>query len=282
MNSTVMKKSLALGATALVCSLSFATSTANAASNYAGDCLIEPMIVAEVGSPVQGVIASLLADRSDFVEIGQPIALLNSDAEEANLAHAKSRAAMMSEIKAREADLALATHNHKRLQQLFKQQLVPAQERDEAVARQRVAEATLIQARESNALLQIELQRARQKLEQRTIRSSVAGVIVEQHAFPGEFVYDNPVMTVAQLDPLRVEVVLPARYFGMFEPGDTARIVPEIAQDEPLTAIVDVVDRLLDTRSGTFGVRLTLPNADLAIPGGQKCQIEFIDGLSNG
>ena len=40
-------------------------------------------------------------------------------------------------------------------------------------------------------------------------------------------------------------------------------------------AEVDVVDRLLDTRSGTFGVRLKLPNPDLAIPGGQKCRLRF-------
>ncbi len=258
------------------------TANATVASTYAGDCLIEPMIVAEVGSPVQGVISELLVDRSDFVKRGQPIAQLEADAEQANMDHATMRAAMKSEIAAREADLALATHNLKRQQDLFKQQLVPAQERDEAVARKRVAEATLIQARESRSLLQIELKRAEQQLSQRTIRSPLDGVIVEHHAFPGEFIYDNPVMTVAQLDPLRVEVVLPARYFGQFKPGDTARIVPEVNQEEPLTAVVDVVDQLLDTRSGTFGVRLTLPNAELSIPGGQKCQIEFIEGLSNG
>lgn len=282
MNANVIKKVLTLGVTTVVCALSIGVSSARAAAGYSGDCLIEPMIVAEVGSPVQGVIRELLADRSELVTQGQAIANLRSEAEEANLAHATSRAAMKSEIAAREADLALATHNLKRQQNLFKQQLVPAQERDEAIARKRVAEATLVQARESHALLQIELKRAEQLLSQRTIRSPVNGVIVEQHAFPGEFIYDNPVMTVAQLDPLRVEVVMPARYFGQFKPGDTARIVPEINQDEPLTAVVDVVDRLLDTRSGTFGVRLTLPNSDFAITGGQKCQIEFIDGLSNG
>jgi len=41
------------------------TANATVASTYAGDCLIEPMIVAEVGSPVQGVISELLVDRSD-------------------------------------------------------------------------------------------------------------------------------------------------------------------------------------------------------------------------
>jgi multidrug efflux pump subunit AcrA (membrane-fusion protein) len=138
-----------------------------------------------------------------------------------------------------------------------------------------VAGAALTQARENYKLLQHELKRAEEVLAQRSIRSPVDGVVVEQKAFPGEFVYENPVMTIAQLDPLRIEVVLPARYFGQLEVGDTATIHPEIGSGETLQAEISVVDRLLDTRSGTFGVRLMLPNPDFRIPGGQKCELEF-------
>ena len=239
------------------------------------ECLIEPMVVAQVGSPVQGVIDELLVDRSDFVQRGQPIAQLKSAVERAQLEQAKARARMESEIKAREADLELATQNTKRMQSLHAQKMIPAQQRDEALAQLQVASAALVQARENYALLQHELARTRELLEQRTIRSPVDGVVVEHKAFPGEFVYENPVMTIAQLDPLRVEVVLPARIFGQFTPGDTALVYPEVGTSEPLQAEVNVVDRLLDTRSGTYGVRLTLANADLAIPSGQKCRLEF-------
>jgi len=239
------------------------------------------MVVADVGSPVQGVLRELLVDRSDTVSKGQAIAELESGVEVASLEHALSRARMQSEILAREADLELAKHNLKRQKSLFAQQLVPAQKRDEALARKQVASAALVQALENFQLLQLELQQAEHLLAQRTLRSPVDGVVVEHHAFPGEFVYDNPVMTVAQLNPLRVEVVLPARLFGQFKPGDSARILPEIESAEPLIAVVDVVDRLLDTRSGTFGVRLLLQNPNFQIPGGQKCQLEFLSGLSS-
>ena len=118
-------------------------------------------------------------------------------------------------------------------------------------------------------------------LAQKTIRSPIDGVVVAQQAFAGEFVYDNPLLTLAQLDPLRIKVVLPARLFGSFKPGDTALIHPEIEHAEPLQATVQVVDQLLDTRSGTFGVRLTLlPNPELSITGGQKCQLEFMSGVA--
>lgn len=239
------------------------------------ECLVEPMVVTEVGSPVQGVIEKLKVDRSDFVERGQVIAELKSDVERATFEQTAARARMESEIDARTADLKLAQHNMRRLQELHEKKIVPAQQRDEAMAQLAVAGAALTQARENFKLLQHELKRAKQVLAQRSIRSPVNGVVVEQKAFPGEFVYENPVMTIAQLDPLRVEVVLPARHFGKLSVGDRATIYPEVGAGQPLEAEIAVVDRLLDTRSGTFGVRLMLPNPDYGIPGGQKCQLEF-------
>ena len=241
------------------------------------DCLVEPMVVAQVGSPVQGVIETLLVDRSDFVQAGEPIANLESGVERASLNQARMRSQMKSEIQAREADLQLARTNMKRMDDLHARKMVPAQERDEARAELQVAQAALKQAQENYKLVQHELDRAKELLAQRTIRSPVNGVVVEQRAFPGEFVYENPVMTIAQLDPLRVEVILPARYFGRFNADDVALVYPEIGDQRPLIAEVDVIDRMLDNRSGTFGIRLALPNPDLAIPGGQKCRLEFAD-----
>jgi hypothetical protein len=38
---------------------------------------------------------------------------------------------------------------------------------------------------------------------------------------------------------------------------------------------VTVVDRMLDAASGTFGVRLVLPNPDLLLPAGIPCKVVF-------
>lgn len=270
----LFKKAYQLGLTMAVLAAGMSRAYAEPAERY--ECLIEPTVVARVGSPVQGVVSRLLVDRSDFVKRGQAIAELESGVERTNLEQARMRASMKSEIVAREADLVLAKHNMARMQELHKQNMVSEQQRDEAIAQRHVASAALVQALESFQLLQIELELAKQLLEQRTIRSPVDGVVVEHSVFPGEFVYDNPVMTVAQIAPLRVEVVLPGRLHGSFKVGDSALIYPEVGDADPLQAKVEVVDRLLDTRSGTFGVRLTLPNADYGVLGGQKCQAQFL------
>ena len=245
----------------------------------AHDCLIEPYTVANVGSPAQGLVARLLVDRGERVVRGQPLAELESDMERAMLAQAEARAGMTSEVASSEADLALARLDRRRFDDLHDQRLAPEQQRDEASARYQVASASLVQALENRKLLYLELQRARRQLEQRTVRSPVDGVVVRQLLFPGELAHDEPVVTIAELDPLRIEVVLPARLFGTVQPGDSAALFPELGDGAPLPAAVEVVDPLLDTRSGTFGVRLRLPNPEHAIPAGQKCRVAF-DGAA--
>ena len=115
---------------------------------------------------------------------------------------------------------------------------------------------------------------AQKVLDRRTIRSPISGVVVEVQTNPGEFVYENPILQVAQLDPLRIEVILPIEMFGAIEQGMQGVVFPEIG-GEPQRASVTVIDRLMDPGSSTFGVRLELENSDYAIPGGQRCEIAF-------
>jgi len=50
---------------------------------------------------------------------------------------------------------------------------------------------------------------------------------------------------------------------------------------DSLGARVTVVDRVIDAASGTFGVRLALPNPDLKLPAGLKCRVKFA-GVNGG
>jgi hypothetical protein len=45
--------------------------------------------------------------------------------------------------------------------------------------------------------------------------------------------------------------------------------------NERRMAIVSVIDRVFDIASGTFGVRLELPNRDFILPAGQRCTVDF-------
>ena len=78
----------------------------------------------------------------------------------------------------------------------------------------------------------------------------------------------------AQLDPLNVEVLLPASRFGMIKPGMRANVTQEPLEGS-YPAVVKIVDRVVDASSGMFGVRLELPNPDNKLPGGLRCTVSF-------
>ncbi len=239
------------------------------------DCLIEPNMTVMVGAPTQGVIDRVEVSRSDLVEQGQVVATLKSNVEKAAMEHSRVRAAMKSEIQAREADLQLARVNMQRIDELMGKGMIPRQQRDEAYAQLQVAQMAVKQAKDNKRLYEHEFARAKEIVEQRVIRSPISGVVVEQRAYPGEFVYENPVVTIAQINPLRVEAILPARFFGQIKPGMQASIVPEIHSEQLLSGEIAAVDRLIDAASGTFSVHLELENPDNTIPGGQRCTVDF-------
>src|SRR5690606_22629428 len=71
-----------------------------AAGSKPGGCLIEPEQVADVGSPVTGVIDDLPVALGDSVEAGQPIARLRADVERASVRVALLRAQVDAEVHA--------------------------------------------------------------------------------------------------------------------------------------------------------------------------------------
>ena len=112
------------------------------------------------------------------------------------------------------------------------------------------------------------------------MRSPFAGVVVERYANVGERVEERPLVRVAMLDPLRVEIVMPASRWGSVAVGHQLAVVPELPGAGTLTARVTHVDRLIDAASNTFRVRLALPNPGHRLPAGARCKVDESRGHS--
>jgi len=210
------------------------------------DCLLEPHLVVNIGSPVAGILASVNVDRGDIVREGQIVAELVSKSEAAGVKLAEAKA-LFNERKVERND------------DLYKDELISIHEKDEI---------------ETESLIsKLELEESRQKLEMRTIRSPLSGVVVDRYLSQGEFVQERPIMKLAQINPLNVEVIAPVALFGSIRVGSTARLhlEPPLGGDYEVT--VTVVDRVIDAASGTFGIRFELPNPGNAIPSGLRCKI---------
>ena len=242
------------------------------------DGIIEARQSVEIRSSIEAVIEAIHVKRGDFVRKGQVLVTLESGAEKAALELARSRATMQGEIKAAEARLELARKKYQQAQELYEQKFVSATARDEAVADYKLASEQLRQANENQVLAQLEVKRTSEILALRTIRSPLTGVVVEKVLSPGDLATSNlkdPILRLVQINPLNVEVVLPVSEFGRVKPGTKAIVFPEKPIGGEYNATVTIVDKVVDAASGTFGVRLELPNRSGRIPPGIKCSVRF-------
>jgi RND family efflux transporter MFP subunit len=239
------------------------------------DCLIEPYLVVNVTAPVEGLLEKVEVDRGDLVRKGQVLARLESSVERATVALARARAVMESGIQSNRVRLEYSIRKVASNEELLKQGGISEREVDEAKAQRDLNEIAVVEARETKQLAELELERAEAALGLRTIRSPVDGVVTERLLSAMELVKQAPIVKLAQLHPLRVEVFVPVGLLGKVAVGSTAQVIPEAPVGGTHAAKVTVVDRVVDAASGTFGIRLELPNSDYRLPAGLKCKVRF-------
>lgn len=242
------------------------------------ECIIQPNQTVEIRSPAEGLISKVHVQRGDWVRAGQVLVELESSAERSAVAAAKYRSEMVGRMTAAKERVEYSSTKAGRAAELRKQHFVAAQAHDDAQAEMRVAQAELEDAKENQQLARLDYQHALDLLNLRTLRAPFDGVVMDRMLNPGDLTQygteTKPILKLAQITPLRVEVVLPIDYYKKLTIGMVGDVIPEqLGGRHP--ARVKVIDRVFDAASGTFGVRLELPNPRGAVPGGIRCQVDF-------
>lgn len=213
------------------------------------DGLLEPNELVEVGCQVPGILDEVLVERGDRVEKGQVLVRLKSGLERVAVELARAR-------------LEFSQRRAERNEELFRKELISIHDKDEMETEIKINE--------------LQLKEAIEYLEMRTVRSPFDGVVVERFLTPGEYVGNDPIVTIASINPLNVEVIVPQEHFNSIKKGMTAEVHLEEPVDGVYIATVVIVDQVIDAASGTFGVCLELPNPSYKLPAGLKCKVRFI------
>lgn len=241
------------------------------------ECMLEPNQIVEVRSAVEGLIRKVHVQRGDNVYVGQSLVELESAVERSAAAAAKFRSETGGRLAASRNRMEFATRKTDRSNELHNLKFISAQARDEAETERNLAASELKDAQENQEMARLDYQRAIDLLNQKTLRSPFNGIVVDRMLNPGELAEAGngrkPILKLAQVNPLRVEVVMPPATFGKISSGMKAQVTPE--NGGQYTAVVKVVDRVFDSASGTYGIRLELPNPKGALPGGMRCQVDF-------
>jgi RND family efflux transporter MFP subunit len=261
--------------------LALATMPAMAVDLPELDCVMEPHVVTDVGTEAEGILEKMKVERGDTVKKDQIVATLESGVEQAVVELARTRAEGTADVQSKQVSLAFGKRREKRFAELYANHAVPELDKDQAQTEASLAALKLREAMEKQREAELELRRAREALKRRIVRSPIDGVVVEQLAAPGESVKDAPIVRIAQLDPLNVEVIVPVQLYGTIKEGMPALVMPEQPVGGNYRAVVTIVDQVIDAPSGTFGVRLKLSNPNYQLPGGLKCRVRFLPPRQN-
>ena len=251
------------------------------------DCLVEPSEVVNLSSPVEGVLEKVYVERGAYVKKGQVVAKLESNLEHATVTLARARAEMEAAIKSSEARLEFSSIKLARSEKLYARDLISAADLQESQTEKRLAEMALLNALDNQRLAGLELDRANVALSRSIIRAPISGVVVERYLSPGEytsgqFKNDAPIIKLARIDPLRIEVFAPISMRDKISVGMPAKVTLDAPINASHDVRVSIVDRIVDAASSTFRVRLGLPNPNHRIPAGLKCKINFGYEKANG
>jgi len=239
-------------------------------------CVIEPDRAAQVGSPVIGVVESINVERGDLVREGQILAKLRANVERASVGAAETRAQADADVRGAQANYDFMRQKQTRAEELVQKNFISQQALDQVRTETSVAQQKLAQAQEQQRVARQELQLALAQLRQRFIRAPFDGIVAERYVMVGERVEEKPMFRIAKVNPLRVEVIVPAALFGSIDQNMTARVTPDLPNAVVLQAKVVLIDKLIDPASNTFRVRAELPNADNVVPSGLRCRAELV------
>jgi RND family efflux transporter MFP subunit len=245
---------------------------------------------AKVSSEVAGVVRKVLVELGQEVGVGQIVATL--DPREIDLALQRAR----SQLRQTEAQLGIdgvrvkeplpeeqissvrmaianrddAMAQLRRAQRLKAQNLLSQADLDTAETRVKVTEANHQSAIEAVQSLKATLQERRQavelavkKLNDTEIRASVAGQVAERLVQQGEYIRENtPVVTIVQMNPLKVKTAIQERYAGLVRPGLLVEFSVESAPGQKFVGKVSNVSPSVDQATRTFPVEILVDNRD--------------------
>ncbi len=240
---------------------------------------------AEVAAEVAGRVVATPVERGTAVAAGSElvsIAATEVDAQareaDANVAQIQARLGQSStdvfdvervpEVAAARANRDLAKADFDRVATLFERKLVSKAERDMRQAQADSAERqyegarnTVEQQRQALVGAQARLALARKAVADTIVRAPFAGVVAERQVSVGDYVTrGTPVVTVMRVNPLRVELTVPAQYISTVSAGRSVAIQMDSYPGQTFTGQVRYVSPGVRAESRALVVEAIVEN----------------------
>jgi membrane fusion protein, multidrug efflux system len=144
---------------------------------------------------------------------------------------------------------------------------------DAGVRREREAVA---RSRSGLDAAEVRLRRARLDLQRTTLTAPFAGRIASLKAVPGQWVRQgDELLTVLDLDPIKVEVQVLESEIGHLSPGRSAEVTFAAFAGERFTGRIETINPMVESGSRTARVTVLIPNPDGRILPGMYARVSL-------
>ncbi len=203
---------------------------------------VEPEVINNISAQMANRIKAIYVDEGVRVGKGQKLVLLDDvNTTQYELAVDNAKAALRN-----------AQTNYDRAVELLKIGGGTQQQVDQM-------EMTLINAKNSVAQAERTLANAR---ENTVLTSPISGVVTARNYDPGDMTGQLPILTVAQVNPVKVVINVNESQLASISKGMPVDLTFNTYGDEIFKGTVSLVMPTVDAASRTVGVEITLPNSD--------------------
>ncbi|WP_273986848.1 multidrug efflux RND transporter periplasmic adaptor subunit VmeC [Vibrio parahaemolyticus] len=211
---------------------------------------IEPNQGVTVANETSGVIDKIAFESGTQVEAGQPLVLLDSEVEKANL-------------KSSQAKLPAAEAKYKRYQGLFKKGSISKEAYDEAEA--------------NYYSLKADIESLKATIDRREIKAPFAGVVGIRNVYLGQYIQaGSDIVRLEDSSVMRLRFTVPQTDISRIKLDQEVDIFVDAYPDKPFKGSISAIEPAVNVQSGLIQVQADIPNSDGKLRSGMFARANII------
>ncbi|EIV1855153.1 efflux RND transporter periplasmic adaptor subunit [Vibrio vulnificus] len=211
---------------------------------------IEPNQGVTIANETSGVIKQIRFESGTQVKEGQPLVLLDSDVEKANL-------------KSSEAKQPAAEAKYKRYQGLFKKGSISKEAYDEAEA--------------NYYSLKADIESLKASIARREIKAPFSGVIGIRNVYLGQYLQaGSDIVRLEDTSVMRLRFTVPQNDISRINLGQEVDIFVDAYPQNPFKGSITAIEPAVNIQSGLIQVQADIPNSDGKLRSGMFARANII------
>jgi len=234
-----------------------------------------------LNAPVDGKLSAIFFEEGDTVRSGDLLAQMDDAEQSVVVASARLQAESRAEVRRAKFALDEAVILLERATETFQKNAASEWEVRRAQLQRDQADADLQIAQDRKALAGANLKLEEARLNRLRLLAPFDGEVIEHNAEPGAtLTQTDPVLAVADLDPLEVHINLPVTVFDRLNVGSVYQLDAGDPINVTIPGKLKHVYRIIDTASETVRCIFTIDNPDAQLIAGFPVRLHSLGPMN--